>query len=104
MQLEPVVVDARHAHSEMCFAYYANYPAIGSAFAGPWRCAKQRWYNGVPIQIEFDGALDEWEPVGYRADFWGRVSYKKVELIALIEEATPVDSVPEPEKARLSKT
>ena len=90
VHLDPVVVDARTAHSDLCFAYFYNYPAVGSPFAGPWRCAKNRFYNGVPLQIEFDGSPDEWEPMGYRADLWGRLAYKKVELVALIEEASAI--------------
>ena len=85
--LDPIVVSATHTHSDMCFAYYYNYPAIGSIFSGPWRCSRGRFYNGVAIQIEFDnGGFNEWEPQGFRRDFWGRTKYEKRELIALVEE------------------
>jgi Ca2+-binding EF-hand superfamily protein len=42
----------------------------------------------VPVQIEFEEARDEWEPIGYRTDWFGCSAYKKVELCALIEEVT----------------
>ena len=88
VQCDPVVADARHEPSDLCFAYYANYPATGSAFAGPWRCDKGSFYNGVPIQIEFDGARDEWEPCGRPPSMWRSHRRVKVPLCALIEEST----------------
>ena len=33
VQCDPIVTDARHEPSELCFSYYANYPAAGSAFS-----------------------------------------------------------------------
>jgi Ca2+-binding EF-hand superfamily protein len=86
LQLTPLLVDAAYAHSDECFAYYHNYPAIGSAFSGPWRCTGRSFYNGVPVQIEFEHAESEWEPQGYAPSLLTRPRYHKVPLVALIEE------------------
>ena len=42
---------------------YADYPATGSAFAGPWR-ARRAFCRGVCVQGKFDGpkGAREWEP------------------------------------------
>ena len=88
-QLDPIVVDDRHEQSDLCFAYYANYPAVGSQFSGPWRCPKESFYNGAPIQIEFERAPDTREPAGHRSSLWQRTVHRKIPLCALVEEVIP---------------
>lgn len=67
------------------------YPAIGSVFSGPWRCSAQSFYGGAPIQIEFEGAPSEWEPVGKSCrlsrPFYMPSRFTSKPLCALVEVA-----------------
>ena len=96
-ELCPTVVDARHPHSSLDLAYYSSYPAAGSQFSGPWRCVQYAFYRGAAVQVEFDRAHNEWEPMVPLLPEPHRTStYTKRDLCALFVTTTDVPRLPAP--------
>jgi len=85
-QLCPIVVDGRMPLLPGSLVCYVEYPAIGSKFAGPWRCTEHRFYHGRVCQIEFEGAPDQWEPTEPTLPPPGKRSrFTKIPLCVLFE-------------------
>ena len=111
--IDLIVVDGQASLADGVASFSATatfsmpYPAIGSIFSGPWRCVSQSFYSGAPIQIEFEGAPSEWEPVGkgcrLNRPFHMPLRFTSKPLCALVEVAMVEQAEEQQIKVRISR-